>query len=206
MGVFARNFIIDEARRRGYKYHLQMDDDFYEIRFRYVKNNRLVSKRCTQFDAVFQCMRDFLESTDTVWLSFGVFAQYMGGIKSRHFHDGLFRGCVCSFFIKTEAAPKFKGRMNDDIGTTSYYAHKGKLMFTVMPLNLNMEFTQTADGGLTDIYKDNGTYRKSFYSIILGPSYSIINDMGRVDKRLHHQISWNKCAPLILDERWKKRA
>ena len=28
VGVFARNFIIDEAERRGYKYHVQLDDDF----------------------------------------------------------------------------------------------------------------------------------------------------------------------------------
>jgi hypothetical protein len=64
--------------------------------------------------------------------------------------------------------------------------------------------TQHAAGGMTDIYQENGTYRKSFYSIMNAPSFVLISRQGVVDKRVHHEINWNACAPKILNERYKK--
>jgi hypothetical protein len=204
VGVFARNFIIDEAKRRGYKYHLQLDDDFTILDYRFIKGNRLVAKKCTQFDALFAAMLEFLENTNTVWLSFGLNSWYQGGAKNKHFYDGLIRKTMGSFFMNTDLAPKFFCRMNDDITTNIMSTYRGSIMFTFLPIQVLTPPTQHVAGGMTDIYQENGTYRKSFYSIMNAPSFVLISSQGIIDKRLHHEINWNACAPKILNERYKK--
>lgn len=204
VGVFARNFIIDEAKRRGYKYHLQLDDDFTRLDYRYVKKNRLVDKKCTQFDALFAAMLEFLKTTDTVWLSFGLSNYYLGGMKNTHVLDGLLRKTMGSFFMNTEKAPKFFCRMNDDITTNFMCTYRGALMFTFLPIQVLTPPTQHDSGGMTDIYQENGTYRKSFYSILHAPNFVMISRQGVKDKRVHHEIKWVSCAPKILNQRYKK--
>lgn len=204
VGVFARNFIIEEAKRRGYKYHLQLDDDFYVLDYRYVKNGKSCTKKCTQFDKLFDAMVEFLETTPTVWLSFGLSSYYLGGLKGKNFREGLVRKTMGSFFMNTYKAPKFFCRMNDDITTNVFNTFRGELMFTVMPIQVQTPPTQQEAGGMTDIYKENGTYRKSFYSLMAAPSFVMISRQGRIDMRVHHEIKWNSCAPKILNEKWRK--
>lgn len=60
-------------------------------------------------------------------------------------------------------------------------------------------------GGMTDLYLDSGTYVKSFYSVMYCPSAVKVAVMGGdAEKRLHHNISWNNCAPKILRENYRK--
>ena len=162
--------------------------------------------KCTQFDKLFAAMVDFLETTETVWLSFGLSSYYLGGINNSNFKKGLLRKTMGSFFMNTEKAPKFFCRMNDDITTNFMNTYRGKLMFTFMPIQVQTLPTQHEAGGMTEIYKENGTYRKSFYSLMNCPACVIIAKQGIVDMRVHHEINWNACAPKILDERWKKKS
>lgn len=203
VGVFARNFIIDEAKRRGYKYHLQLDDDFNSIDYRYIVKDKLKAKKCTQFDKLFDAFAEYLESADITWLSFGVSSFYMGGVNP-NVEAGLIRKTVCSFFINTYKTPYFFCRMNDDITTNAVWTSRGRIMFSVMPVQMEMKGTQQVDGGMTEIYKENGTYRKSYYTVMAAPSFSIIACQGVRDMRLHHEIRWDYCAPKILNESLKK--
>ena len=204
VGVFARNFIIDEAKRRGYKYHLQLDDDFTILDYRFIEGNRLVAKKCTQFDALFDAMLEYLKTTNITWLSFGLNSWYQGGINNPHFHEGMIRKTMGSFFMNTYKAPKFFCRMNDDITTNFMNTYRGALMFTFLPIQVLTPPTQHSAGGMTDIYQENGTYRKSFYSILHAPAFVLISQQGIKDRRLHHEIKWNACAPKILNQRYKK--
>ena len=71
-------------------------------------------------------------------------------------------------------------------------------------MSIVQTMTQQNSGGLTDIYLQNGTYVKSFYSVIHQPQAAKVAPMGGSHKRIHHKISWNKCTPKILNEKWKK--
>lgn len=65
--------------------------------------------------------------------------------------------------------------------------------------------TQSNSGGMTDVYLENGTYVKSFFTVICSPSCTKIKLMGQTNKRLHHSIRWKNAVPLILDEKYKKK-
>jgi len=56
---------------------------------------------------------------------------------------------------------------------------------------------------MTDIYQDNGTYIKSFYSVIFQPSSVTVSLMGNKNMRLHHRVNWIYTTPQILDQKYK---
>ena len=77
------------------------------------------------------------------------------------------------------------------------------MFFTVPQVALHQEQTQSNKGGMTDIYLDGGTYRKSFYSVINMPSAVKVGMMGE-NQRLHHNIEWNNAVPRIVSETYRK--
>ena len=205
-GVFARNFIIDEADRRGYKYHLQLDDVFSEFAFRYAEDDKLQTKMATNLDVLFGACLELLKSTPITWLSFGLSSDYIGGVENDRFQSGMFRKTMGSFFMKAEDKVKFSMRMNDDITTCVLNGMRGKLFYTISSIMVITPATQHMGGGMTDIYKLNGTYRKSFYSVMCCPSCVKVSAMGIKDFRIHHEIKWNNAVPKLLNERWCKHA
>lgn len=63
---------------------------------------------------------------------------------------------------------------------------------------------QSNAGGMTSTYLDNGTFVKSFYSVMYSPSCVKIAAMGDKHMRMHHRVNWDCRTPKILNQRWKK--
>ena len=72
---------------------------------------------------------------------------------------------------------------------------------------MNQKQTQSNKGGMTDIYINQGTYVKSFYTVMMMPSSVKVGLMGNSmeTKRLHHIINWNNTVPKIIKESFKKK-
>lgn len=77
-------------------------------------------------------------------------------------------------------------------------------MFSVTELALNQASTQQVAGGMTEAYQENGTYMKSFYSVMHVPSAVKIRTMGEHYRRIHHAIVWNNCVPKIIRPEYRK--
>lgn len=205
VGVFARNFIQDCAKEMGYQFHLQLDDDIHGFSWRYLdEKGRLRCKKLKNMDSVFSAMCDYLESTPITSLSFGLAMYYAGGAEAGTWKQQLIHKTMTTFMMRQDDVQYFHMRMNDDITTSALNTSRGKLYYTYMPIMLEVDGTQVQKGGMTEIYQDNGTYRKSFYSVMALPSCAKISQMGVSDMRVHHQISWNNCAPKVLNERYRK--
>ena len=71
VGVFARNKIQELAHEKGYKFHLQLDDDFSGFTFRYIKGDKLANKRCKNLDKLFEAVVEYQNKTNITALSFG---------------------------------------------------------------------------------------------------------------------------------------
>ena len=97
-------------------------------------------------------------------------------------------------------------RMNDDITTSLINGMRGKLYYSYLPVEVEVDKTQVQSGGMTDIYQKNGTYRKSFYSVMCCPSCVKVSAMGITDYRIHHTIKWNNAVPKLISQRWCKHA
>lgn len=205
IGVFARNFIQDEAKRLGYRFHLQLDDDVHGFTYRFAQGDVLRALRCQHLDEVFAGMVEYMKETPITSLSFALSAYNMGGVNGS-INDGMTRKTMTTFLMRADDVQYFNMRMNDDITTSLINGMRGKLYYSYLPVEVEVDKTQVQSGGMTDIYQKNGTYRKSFYSVMCCPSCVKVSAMGITDYRIHHTIKWNNAVPKLLSQRWSKHA
>lgn len=204
--LFARNAAFDIAKELGYRYFIELDDDYTSFTTRFDKDGNFKEKKQTDLDEVFCAMVDFLkecENVSTIAMAQG--GDYVGGgDTSRSSKIQLWRKAMNSFVCDTERRFGFRGRINEDVNTYTLLGSIGKLFFTHNLICLHQAETQKNKGGMTDAYIDGGTYIKSFYSVIGMPSAVKIGVMGNKNMRLHHLVNWRNCVPMILNEKNKK--
>lgn len=202
--VYARNTCHQIAKNEGIDYFLVLDDDYTEFAFKYVDSKKLKSKKVKDLDALFDNTIKFLEESNALTVTFAQGGDFIGGAENGNLEKGLGRKAMNSFFCKTDRPFKFTGSTNEDVNAYITLGQQGKLLFTVYKVVIEQGKTQSNAGGLTDIYLDNGTYVKSFYSVICQPSCARVAIMNSNHPRIHHKILWNNCCPKILNKRWKK--
>jgi hypothetical protein len=202
--VFARNACFDIAEQLGLRYFLQLDDDYGNFRYRYNDNGKLRTKKIQNLDLLFSYTLDFLNDSGALTVALGQGGDYIGGVCSKLWKCRLHRKAMNSFFCDVKKPFKFSGRLNEDVNMYTLYGNQGKIIFTIADAQIEQSDTQSLKGGLTDIYLQYGTYRKSFYSVIYAPQCVKVAEMGVKHKRLHHRINWNNCIPLIISEKYKK--
>lgn len=204
--VFARNAIFEVAKGLGLKYFLMLEDDFTDFMYRFPEGKKLGYAPCRQLDDLFSAMIDFLNVSGALTIAFAQGGDFIGGIDSQNFRKGLLRKCMNSFFCDVDKPINFRGTMNEDVTAYTTLGSRGELFFTFTKANIVQKQSQSVSGGMTDVYKDSGTYQKSFYSVMSMPSCVKVAMMGDKHYRIHHNVNWNCCVPKILNERWKKNA
>lgn len=202
--VYARNACWDIAKERGYRYFLELDDDYTSFSHRYMEDGRLVSKSPRNINSIFTAMLDFLDDSGALTVAFAQGGDYIGGKDGGNVKKRLLRKAMNSFFCDSEKHFDFVGRVNEDVNTYTLLGQQGKLILTPMDFMLNQLQTQSNKGGMTGTYLDNGTYVKSFYSVIFSPSCVKLFMMGDKHYRIHHKVEWGNCTPKILSAKWKK--
>ena len=130
----------------------------------------------------------------------------MGGEQSKGFKLELKRKAMNTFLCSTERPFKFIGRLNEDVTTYVNLGSTGSLFFTLTNIRITQRAHQQEKSGMTEVHKDNGTYPKTFMSIIYNPSCIKVSSLGNHEKRkrIHHRINWNNAVPKILNEKYKK--
>ena len=166
--------------------------------------NSLRSKSIKDADKIFELYVDFLEVSGARTVCFSQAGDFIGGATNGNFKKQVLRKAMNSFFCKTDRPFKFTGSTNEDVNMYITLGMRGELCFTVAYIAVTQHMTQENKGGLTDIYLEDGTYVKSFYSVICQPSCAMVKMMGEKHRRIHHQIKWNNCCPKIINERYRK--
>lgn len=202
--IFARNISYDLAKNLGLKYFLMLDDDYTSIGFRYADGTSLRQKKCTDFNKVIDSFIKFLENTNTQTICMAQNGDFMGGTNSTMYKNKITRKAMNSFFCRVDRPIKFKGTMNEDVTTYTTLGSQGVLFFTYYRPSINQKQTQSTDGGMTEVYRNGGTYIKTFYSVMSMPSCIKVSILNSKHSRIHHKVLWNNCVPKIINERWKK--
>lgn len=202
--IYARNVCHKIAKQLNLEYFLVLDDDYHSIAFKVIENGKLKSKKCKNLNELFDATINFLDVSNAITVTFAQGGDFIGGANNGNLEKGLGRKAMNSFFCKTNRPFKFIGSTNEDVNAYITLGQKGYLLFTIYRIVIEQGTTQKNKGGLTDIYLDNGTYVKSFYSVICQPSCAKVAIMNSNHPRIHHKILWNNCCPKILNEKWKK--
>lgn len=151
----------DEAKRLGYKFHLQLDDDVHGFGYRFVQDGKLRSVKCNHLDEVFSGMVELMKETPITSLSFGLSSYYLGGAENKNFDKGMIQKTMTTFLMRADDVQYFNMRMNDDITTSLINGMRGKLYYTYMPVMVYVDATQVQHGGMTEIYQKNGENRST---------------------------------------------
>lgn len=202
--VYARNYCFEAAKSLGLKYFAEFDDDYDNFEYRYIEGKKLLTMKVLEFDKVVDICINFLEDTNAKTIAFAQNGDFIGGYDSSMAKQRVKRKTMNSFFCKTNNPFKFNGRINEDVNTYVTLGSRGELFLSVADIALKQKNTQTNKGGMSETYIDDGTYLKSFYTVITNPSCTKIAMMITNNTRIHHRISWNNAVPKIISGKYKK--
>jgi len=203
---FARNASFEIARNLGLDYFLELDDDYSSFYYRFTANLNRAQRSCYQLDKVFHSMIKYLRNTKALTIAFAQGGDLIGGYLNFHVRAiRLKRKAMNTFFCAVDRPFEFTGRVNEDVNTYITLGNRGNLIFTTFLLSINQGSTQESSGGMTELYKQEGTYIKTFYTLMHAPSCVKVYSFGVTHKRLHHKIKWTNAVPQIISEQHVKR-
>lgn len=195
--LHGRNACFDIAEELGFTYFIQLDDDYYSLGYRYLEGE----KKINNLDKVFEIVLEYYKNTPQILsIAFSQGGDHIGGFSGIK----LKRKAMNSFICSTKRRFSFIGSLNEDVNTYTTLGSRGGLFFTFTNINLSQGDTQKSGGGMTEAYQLNGTYVKSFHTIMMHPSGAKIKMMNSKFPRIHHSISWKNTTPMIIDEKYKK--
>ena len=203
--VYARQQMWDLADELGYNYFLVLDDDYTNIQYRFNEQFEYDPEVMRDFDEYINASIEYLEQADLDTLCMAQGGDFIGGSEAAMAESvQTKRKAMNSFLCKTDRPFNFRGTINEDVNTYVRAAQYGKIFLTTNTASIEQETTQQEDGGLTGIYLDQGTYVKSFYTILYSPSCTSLTKLhDRGDDRIHHRVEWRNAVPKIVPESTK---
>ena len=205
--IYARNASFQIARDLGLRYFLQLDDDYTAFDYRFDNNLVSLCKPVKSLDGVFELMLDYYKTIGAMSIAFLQGGDMLGGKHGGYSKSvRTYRKCMNTFFCSTDRPFQFVGRVNEDVNTYTWFQRLGNLFLSINSVTITQVTTQDNPGGMTEMYLDSGTFIKSFYTVMYGPSYTQIRMMGDTHKRLHHKIDWPNAVPCIVPETCRKVA
>lgn len=200
--VFARNAAYDIAGDLGLGYFAMFDDDLSSFMFRYVRDGRLVSAPVTEFDALFESMVGFLDTTGVTSLNIASSGALIGGLQGVY-GNGMCWNINQAFVVRADDRLKFVGILNEDMNALLLGKDAGQVMLEAYAITKSTPQRGTNEGGLHGLYDDNKQYVRDFYSVIIDPSsLRIIVSRDGTSLRKSKALMY----PKIISGRWRKRA
>lgn len=201
---YARNACFEIAKELGIEYFIQLDDDYTYFAYRFDSEYHFIYKKIKDINFVFEEMCKLYDKTGALTVAMAQGGDFLGGVGGLGRDIKTKRKAMNSFICSTKRPFQFVGRVNEDVNTYTLMGTKGELILTVNVIGLNQLTTQKNKGGMSELYIDNGTYLKSFYTVMYALSCAKISILNSTNKRIHHKIKWNNCAAKILREDLKK--
>lgn len=202
--IYARNACFDIAKELGFKYFMELDDDYTHFSYKFDTTYKYYERMMHKMNDVLDALLDFYISIPAKTVCIAQNGDFIGGKESEMASLKLRRKAMNTFICSTERRFDFVGRINEDVNAYVSNGVKGDLFFTVCNVSLSQVTTQQNTGGMTELYLDTGTYVKSFYSVLYQPSSVKVSAMGDKHMRLHHSITWKNTVPKILSPDVKK--
>lgn len=207
--IYARNASFEIAKELGWTHFIQLDDDYVDWRWCFGSDRRYHHPTVVSLDRVFAALVRFLDSTPTLTIALAQAGDLIGGQSSGNLEaidlgrKGK-RKAMNTFVCRVDRPIGFVGRINEDVNTYVRKGAVGDLFFATNCARVTQLQTQTNGGGMTDLYRDSGTYVKSFYTVLYAPSCVRVQPLTTKFPRWHHRIDWRHAVPKILREEHRR--
>ena len=204
---FARNAAFDIAVELGLEYFLELDDDYTQFAYRFDGNLDYYPPglSISHLDDIFAAYLEFLETSGFYSICMAQGGDFIGGKYAKIAKRIAMKfKAMNTFFITTKRPFRFLGRFNEDVNTYVHMNYTGRLMATHPMVSIVQIQSQAQPGGVTELYRQFGTYRKSFYPILLHPAGVKITMLHTKHRRIHHHITYDATVPKIVPESIRK--
>lgn len=202
--IYARNQSFYIAQNLGLKYFCMLDDDYTGLDFRYPEDGKLKAKKVKDLDRLCEDMIQFLDDSNALTVAFCQAGDFIGGLEGKRYEKHVVRKAMNSFFCRADRPFQFVGTMNEDVTMYTTLGSRGELIMSITDAAIIQKATQGTAGGMSEAYAEGGTYLKAFYSVMAMPSAVKVSMLNSTHKRIHHKIDWMRCAPYILNEKYRK--
>ena len=197
--VPVRNATCDIARSRGELRHWQLDDD-YNAFYRIIPGT--FKKKRMNGQELYEVLTEISEFAHKCGLQNAGIA--LGTIESHPRKKKTFsRRVFNAHNLPTDPKlfTRWRGRMNDDLINAIETYRNGGFEMLFKYANLTMMTSQQEAGGLTELYRKEGTVRKTAYPVLLAPqAVKLVVRFGRY----HHRVNWDLLSPKVLDEKYQR--
>lgn len=147
--VYARNACFEIARKLGYRYFIELDDDYTVFEWRFDNRLRYITKDKTirNLDAVFDIMLEYFKKIPAKSIAMAQGGDYLGGGAGGEGRTlRTKRKAMNSFICDTERPFTFLGRINEDVNTYTRNTSTGDLFLQIQQLCLLQKQTQSNAG------------------------------------------------------------
>jgi len=204
----ARNACFDIAKEKGFDFFLVLDDDYQSIYLLKESDKNTTDRPVENCLQTFQAVCKWLKNVEQIKsVCFMQTGDAIGGMKSVQKLFSRFpflkRKAMNSFFCKTDRRFWFFSRLNEDVNTYLEGGKRGEVFLTIPDALIKQKQTQKTKGGMSEAYLANGTYVKSFYTVMICPSFAKVTITPAMS-RLHHRIAWDNAIPKIINEDHRK--
>ena len=192
-----RNATRRISEERGEIRHWQFDDDYNSF---YIKNPKTGRNIRLNGDLFYKYLNKIAEFANNAKLNNVGFALPLESLPSTMLKFGQRVFNAHNLPNDEELFTKWRGRLNDDL-INALETHKyGFYEMYFKFMTIQMKETQSEEGGLTDIYKQEGTVRKTAYAVLIAPNNT---ELTIRYGRYHHKINWRTIIPKIIHEKYK---
>lgn len=199
--IYARNASFEIAKQLGLDYFLQLDDDYTRFNFKFTDEFVYTEQKIFNLDRMFATILEYYKSIPALTIAMAQNGDFIGGAKGGAAEKvWLKRKAMNTFFCSTQRPFRFFGRINEDVNTYVTLGNRGALFLTLFNAAIIQQSTQQSLGGMTELYLNQGTYIKTFYTVMYAPSCVKVYQMGYMHPRIHHRIQWEDAVPRILRE------
>ena len=198
--LYARNYIQEIGKQKGYDVIGVFDDDLDSFSIRYEKDGGLQTHLMEDgMDELIAGIVEFVIDGNIMAMSIAHNGGYFGGLEGE-FKEGLTRNPSGAWFMNlTEKLPQcFRGIVNEDSIYVRDAGRVGGLVFKLMDVMFSTPKRGTNEGGHSEMYSEMSKYIHSSYVMIASPStMSMLEDGSRRTNRkaIHSEI---------ISERWRK--
>ena len=194
-----RNAVFDFSRARGEKRHWQMDDDFTHFRLADMEKNRNIKMTGELFYKWLVRLAQYADDAHLANIGFSL-SEECFPVTAKKIKQRVYAAHNMS--NDPAITPEWRSRFNDDtIHAIDVHRLGQRKEIQVCFMAIDTKMTQSEKGGLTDMYKNLGTVRKTAYLILLAPSAAKLTIR---HSRYHHIVVWKKLVVKMLSEKWRK--
>lgn len=197
--IYARNACYDFAKKLGYKYFIEFDDDYNEFAFRF-PGKKWIHMKKSDINKVLTLYVDYYEKHSQI----KILAMMQGADITGIVNGRPLRKTMNTLICSTDRRVVFNGRINEDVNSYTRGNQLGELFISFPHVTIHQRASQTGNG-MSKTYEKFGTYTKSFYSVIQCPSFVKISVLqSPTSYRIHHNINTRLGVTKVLSSMYKK--